>query len=30
MILTVVSGLHYAWIAAKRVGASAANGHGVR
>jgi cardiolipin synthase len=30
MVLTVVSGLHYAWIAARRVGASAANGHGAR
>ena len=28
MVLTVASGLHYAWIAARRVGAQAANGHG--
>jgi len=28
MALTVVSGLHYAWIASRRVGAQAANGHG--
>jgi cardiolipin synthase len=28
MALTVASGLHYAWIAARRVGAQAANGHG--
>jgi cardiolipin synthase len=27
MVLTVVSGLHYAWIASRRVGAPAANGH---
>ena len=27
MALTVASGLHYAWIAARRVGAPAANGH---
>jgi cardiolipin synthase len=26
--LTVASGLHYAWVAARRVGAQAANGHG--
>ena len=26
--LTIASGLHYAWVAAKRVGAQAANGHG--
>jgi len=26
--LTIASGLHYAWIAAKRVGATATNGHG--
>jgi cardiolipin synthase len=26
MVLTVASGLHYAWVAARRVGASAANG----
>jgi cardiolipin synthase len=28
MVLTVVSGLHYAWVASRRVGAPAANGHG--
>jgi cardiolipin synthase len=28
MALTVASGLHYAWIAAKRVGAQVPNGHG--
>ncbi|MGD0632334.1 MAG: CDP-alcohol phosphatidyltransferase family protein [Terracidiphilus sp.] len=28
MALTVASGLQYAWIAARRVGAQAANGHG--
>ena len=28
MALTVVSGLHYAWIAARRVGAQAPNSHG--
>ena len=28
MVLTVVSGLHYAWLASRRVGAPAANGHG--
>jgi cardiolipin synthase len=28
MALTVISGLHYAWIAARRVGAPAVNGHG--
>jgi cardiolipin synthase len=27
MALTVASGLHYAWTAARRVGAQAANGH---
>jgi cardiolipin synthase (CMP-forming) len=30
MVLTVVSGVHYAWIASRRVGAMAANGHGVK
>ena len=30
MALTIASGLHYAWIAARRVGAQAANGHGVK
>src|ERR1035437_581801 len=30
MALTVVSGFHYAWIAARRVGAPAPNGHGAR
>ena len=30
MVLTVVSGLHYAWIASHRVTAPAANGHGAR
>jgi cardiolipin synthase len=30
MTLTVASGLHYAWIAARRVGAQATNGHGVK
>ncbi|MGO9775753.1 MAG: CDP-alcohol phosphatidyltransferase family protein [Terracidiphilus sp.] len=28
MALTVASGLHYAWVAARRVGAQAADGHG--
>jgi cardiolipin synthase len=28
--LTIASGLHYAWVAAKRVGAQAANGHSGR
>jgi cardiolipin synthase len=28
MVLTVASGLQYAWIAARRVGAQSANGHG--
>jgi cardiolipin synthase len=28
--LTVASGLHYAWVAARRVGAQAANGHGAK
>jgi cardiolipin synthase len=28
--LTVVSGLHYSWVAARRVGAAAANGSGVK
>jgi cardiolipin synthase len=27
MVLTVVSGFHYAWVAARRVAAQAANGH---
>ncbi len=30
MVLTVVSGLHYAWVAARRMGAPAANGPGAR
>jgi cardiolipin synthase len=30
MLLTVVSGLDYAWVAAKRVAAQAANGHTVK
>ena len=30
MALTVASGLQYAWIAARRVGAQPANGHGVK
>jgi len=30
MLLTVVSGLHYAWVAARRVGVPAANGPGAR
>jgi cardiolipin synthase (CMP-forming) len=30
MVLTVVSGLHYAWIVAHRPSASAANGHGAK
>jgi cardiolipin synthase (CMP-forming) len=30
MVLTVVSGLHYAWTASRRVGAQAANGHGAK
>jgi cardiolipin synthase len=30
MVLTVVSGLHYAWTAARRMGAPAANGSGGR
>jgi cardiolipin synthase len=30
MALTVASGLHYSWVAAKRVGTQVANGHGVR
>jgi len=30
MVLTVVSGLHYAWVAARRVGVPAANGPGAR
>ena len=30
MVLTVVSGLHYAWAASRRIAAPAANGSGVR
>jgi cardiolipin synthase len=30
MVLTVVSGLHYAWLASRRVGTPAANGHGLK
>jgi len=30
VVLTVVSGLHYAWVASRRVGAAAANGHSVK
>ena len=30
MVLTVVSGLHYAWVAARRVGALAPNGAGAK
>jgi len=30
MALTVISGIHYAWTAARRVGAQATNGHGAR
>jgi len=30
MVLTVVSGLHYAWTASRRIAAPAANGSGVR
>jgi cardiolipin synthase len=30
MVLTVVSGLHYAWTASRRLGGPAANGHGPR
>ena len=30
MVLTCVSGLHYAWVAARRVGATGANGHAGR
>jgi cardiolipin synthase len=30
MALTVVSGLHYAWVAARRVGAQAPNGAGAK
>jgi cardiolipin synthase len=30
MVLTVVSGLHYAWVAARRVGAQAPNGSGTK
>ena len=30
MALTVVSGLHYAWVAARRVGAQAANGQAAK
>jgi cardiolipin synthase len=28
MALTIASGLHYAWVSARRVGALGANGHG--
>lgn len=28
MVLTVLSGLHYAWVASRRLGTPAANGHG--
>ena len=28
--LTVVSGLHYAWVASRRIGAPGANGHGAK
>ncbi len=30
IVLTVASGLHYAWAASRRVGAAAANGHGAK
>jgi cardiolipin synthase len=30
MVLTVVSGLHYAWLASRRVGAPASNGLGAK
>jgi cardiolipin synthase len=30
VVLTVVSGLHYAWVASRRIGAPAANGHGAK
>jgi cardiolipin synthase len=30
MLLTVVSGFHYAWVAVRRVAAQAANGHNVK
>jgi cardiolipin synthase len=30
IIFTVVSGLHYAWLAARKVGATTANGHGAQ
>jgi cardiolipin synthase (CMP-forming) len=30
MVLTVLSGLHYAWLASRRVGAAPASGHGVK
>jgi len=30
MLLTVVSGLHYAWIASRRAGAAGVNGHGAK
>jgi cardiolipin synthase len=30
MLLTVVSGFHYAWVAARRVAAQATNGHSVK
>jgi cardiolipin synthase len=29
-VLTVVSGLHYAWVASRRIGAPGANGHGAK
>lgn len=30
IVLTIASGLHYAWVAAKRVGAQPVNGHGAK
>jgi cardiolipin synthase len=30
MVLTVISGFHYAWVASHRVGAPPGNGHGVK
>jgi cardiolipin synthase len=30
MVLTVVSGLHYAWAASRRIGAAPANGHSTK
>ena len=30
IVFTVVSGLHYAWLAARKVGATTANGHGAQ